>query len=116
MLLQFTTPPMRQCAASLRKSSLTTVDTFLLLLVEPVLKDMLCYARLHVGIVSTVQYVVKVQLSNQNSTRASPMMPLLEVEIVPPSGNCAAGRLERPLSNRQPVLGGRRSYSLCTVR
>jgi hypothetical protein len=53
MLLQFTTPPMRQCAAPLRKSSLTTVDIFLLLLVEPVLKDMLCYARLHVGIVSS---------------------------------------------------------------
>jgi hypothetical protein len=100
MLLQFTTPPMRQCAAPLRKSSLTTVDTFLLLLVEPVLKDMLYYARLHVGVVSTVQYVVKVQLSSQTSTRASPMMPLLEVETVPPSGNCAAGRLERPLSNR----------------
>jgi hypothetical protein len=38
-------------------------------------------------------------------------MPLLEVATVTPSGSCAAARLQRPLSNRQPVLGGRRSYS-----
>ena len=44
-----------------------------------------------------------------NLRRTRPM-PLLKVETVTPSGTCAAGRPERPLSNRQPVLGGRRSY------
>lgn len=39
---------------------LTIVDIFSLLLVEPVLRDMLCYARLQIGIVSrksVVQYM-----------------------------------------------------------
>jgi hypothetical protein len=113
---------MRQCAA-LRKSS---QQQWTLLAVTrgagagamiPILREM------QAGLVSSEsagQYCTVINLQHVHAQRSmyslranlrrTRPMPLLEVETVTPSGSCAAARLQRPLSNRQPVLGGRRSY------
>ena len=76
------------------------------------------FCEVQVGIVSsesgegqrTFNTCMLIEYSLRANLRRTRPMPLLKVETVTPSGTRAAGRPERPLSNRQPVLGGRRSY------